>query len=112
MAHQHDDVIAEALNRLMDELRELKHALHKVEHQQKGIVTALETLTASVNANTQADGELTVAVNAAIVQLGAASPTDAQLLTLAGQVDANTATTAAQTAALNAALAPATPPTP
>ncbi len=74
------------------------------------LMTALETLTASVNANTAADADLTVAVNAAIVQLGKASPTDAQLLTLSSQVDANTATTAAQTKAINDALTPVIPP--
>ena len=73
-------------------------------------MTALETLTASVNANTQGQAALTTAVNAAIVQLGTPGATDAQLLSLAAAVDSSTESDKALTDALNAALNPPTPP--
>lgn len=73
------------------------------------IMTALETLTASVNANTQGQADLTTAVNAAIVQLGTPGATDAQLLSLASAVDASTQSDAALTVALKAAVNPPVP---
>lgn len=83
-----------------------------LEKQQEQIMTALETLTASVNANTAGQAELTTAVNKAIVQLGTPGATDAQLLTLAAAVDSSTASDKALTDALNAATTTPTPPTP
>jgi hypothetical protein len=74
------------------------------------IMTALETLTASVNANTQGQANLTTAVNAAIVQLGTPGATDAQLLTLAAAIDQNTQSDKSLTDALITAVNPT--PTP
>jgi hypothetical protein len=74
------------------------------------IMTALETLTESVNANTQGQANLTTAVNAAIVQLGTPGATDAQLLTLAAAIDQNTQSDKSLTDALIAAVNPT--PTP
>lgn len=75
------------------------------------IMTALETLTASVNASTVAQADLTTAVNAAIVRLGTPGATDAQLLSLAALVDTSTASDVALTSAINSALN-APPPAP
>jgi hypothetical protein len=77
-------------------------------HQQ--IMTALETLTNSVNANTQGQANLTTAVNAAIVQLGTPGATEAQLLSLATAIDQNTQSDKALTDALIAAVNPVTTP--
>jgi len=76
------------------------------------IMTALETLTQSVNANTQGQANLTTAVNAAIVQLGTPGATDAQLLSLAAAIDQNTQSDKALTDSLLAAVNPVTTPTP
>lgn len=96
---------------LIHEVREWGNEQRHTKHKLKDLMTALETLTASVNANTVGQAALTTAVNAAIIQIGTASPTDAQILSLATAVDTNTASDTALTEALNAALAPATPPT-
>lgn len=82
---------------------------HQTQHRHEQIMTALETLTASVNTNTAGQADLTVAVNKAIVQLGTPGATDAQLLTLAAAVDSSTASDKALTDALNAALNPPPP---
>lgn len=81
----------------------------KSQHRHEQIMTALETLTASVNANTQGQADLTTAINAAIVELGADTPTDAQLLSLATAIDANTANAAALKTALDNAVNPPVP---
>lgn len=107
---------------LSDMFKEVHDALHifqsaltlketKDQERHNKIMTALETLTASVNAGTQGQAALTTAVNAAIVQLGQPSPTDAQLLSLAAAIDQSTASDAALTIALNNATTPVvTPP--
>lgn len=107
---------------LKDMFKEVHDALHsfqsaltlketKDQERHQKIMTALETLTASVNAGTQGQAALTTAVNAAIVQLGQPSPTDAQLLSLAAAIDQSTASDAALTIALNNATTPVvTPP--
>lgn len=84
---------------------------HQSQHRHEQIMTALETLTASVAAGTAAQTDLTTAVNAAIVRLGNPGATDAQLLTLASAIDGLSASDVSLTAALNAALNPP-PPTP
>lgn len=76
------------------------------------IMTALETLTESVNKNTIGQADLTRAVNAAVVELGADTPTDAQLLTLSAAIDANTTNAAALAVALDQAVTPPVVPTP
>lgn len=73
------------------------------------MATALETLTESVTKNTVGQTELTTAVNAAIVELNADTPTDAQLLTLSAAIDANTANAATLATALNNAVTPPGP---
>jgi hypothetical protein len=73
------------------------------------IMTALETLTASVNANTTGQAALTSAVNDAIIHLGTPGATEAQLLSLSAAIDASTASDADLTAKLTAALNPAKP---
>jgi hypothetical protein len=86
---------------------------HQSQHRHDQIMTALETLTASVMAATTELTELTTAVNAAVVELGADTPTDAQLLTLAAAIDANTANAKTLADVLNKAVTPpvVTPPT-
>lgn len=93
---------------LADRLGRLEH---QSQHRHEQIMTALETLTASVAAGTAGQADLTTAVNAAIVRLGNPGATDAQLLTLASAIDALTASDVSLAAALNAALNPP-PPTP
>lgn len=110
----HDDRLAEAICQLSCAItewreqteRDNKTILHRIEHKLDTIMTALETLTESVNANTAGQAELTIAVNAAVVQLGTPGATDAQLLTLAAAVDSSTASDAALTKALNDAVTP------
>lgn len=97
------------VSELIHEMREERGHDKKIIRKLDKIMTALETLTASVNANTTGQADLTTAVNAAIVQLGKSSPTDAQLLSLSTAVDANTASDTALTAALNAAVTPVVP---
>lgn len=102
------------LRETLDDVRALAarigHLEHKIQHQHETLMTALETLTASVNAGTTGQAALTTAVNAAIVQLGKASPTDAQLLSLAAAVDQSTASDNALTVALNNAVTPVVTP--
>lgn len=91
----------------------LKETKDKERHNQ--IMTGLETLTNSINANVSGQAALTTAVNALIILAGTPGPTDAQLLTLAGQVDSSTNSDTALTNAINAVLdAPPVviPPTP
>ena len=78
-----------------------------IRHQQ--LMTALETLTASVTAGTAGQADLTAAVNAAIVRLGSPGATDAQLLTLAAAVDGLNASDVSLKDALLAALNPPPP---
>jgi hypothetical protein len=92
--------------------QDMETRLRAIEHKQNTIMTALETLTDSVNNNTKGQADLTVAVNAAIVQLGTPGATDAQLLSLAQAIDSSTASDAALTQALKDAVTPPTPPTP
>lgn len=82
---------------------------HQSQHRHDQIMTALETLTASVNTNTSGQADLTAAVNAAIVQLGTPGATDAQLLSLAAAIDQNTQSDASLAAALRAAVTPPVP---
>jgi len=86
----------------------LWHLEHKSQHRHQEIMTALETLAKAVADNAAAQADLTTAVNAAVARLGSPGATDAQLLTIAGQIDANTATTKTQTEAINTALTPPT----
>lgn len=79
---------------------------HQSQHRNETIMTALETLTASVTAGTAGQAELTTAVNAAVVKLGSPGATDAQLLTLAGAIDSLTASDVSLTTALNNAVNP------
>jgi hypothetical protein len=90
----------------------LWHLEHKSQRLHEQIMTALETLTASVAAATTGQADLTTAVNAAIVRLGNPGATDAQLLTLASAIDGLSASDVSLTAALTAALNPTPPPVP
>lgn len=107
-----------ALIKLLSEQTELfrvlasriSHLEHNTQHRHEILMTALETLTSSVNGNSQGQSSLTTAVNAAIVQLGKPSPTDAQLLSLAAAIDQSTASDAALTVALNNATSPVVDP--
>lgn len=91
---------------------------HNTQHRHIEIMTALETLSEAVNLNVAGQAALTAAVTALIVRVGTPGPTDAQLLTLAGQVDSSTASDRALTDAANGALNPTVvipptdPPTP
>src|SRR4029434_2595559 len=60
-----------------------------IRHQQ--IMTARETLPASVPASQAGQSDLTTAVQEALTHIGSPNPTDAQLLTLASVIDSNTA---------------------
>lgn len=93
----------------LTEIRRFGERICVLEKTQEKIMTAIETLTESVNAAAKAQTELTTAVNAAIVQLGTPSATDAQILTAAAAVDANTASDVALTKALTDAVNPPTP---
>lgn len=68
------------------------------------IMTALETLQASIDANTKGQADLTTAVNEAITRIGTPSASDATLLSLATLVDSSTASDTALAAGLRAAL--------
>ena len=89
---------------------------HQSQHRHEQIMTALETLTASVTAATTELTDLTDAVNAAVIELGADTPTDAQLLTLSTAIDAFTTSVANQAKLLRDAVTPPVvvppPPTP
>ena len=104
------------LRETLDDVRALAarvgHLEHKIQHQHEKLMTALETLTASVQALHDGDAALTTAVNDAITHIGQPGATDAQLTTLAGVIDTKTASDAALVVALNAALNPTPPPTP
>lgn len=107
------DLIRSILSDFTKEIRDGLAALtNKEQERHVQIMTALETLTASVTAATTELTDLTTAVNAAIVELGADTPTDAQLLTLAAAIDANTANAATLASALNNAVTPPVVPTP
>jgi predicted nucleic acid-binding Zn ribbon protein len=106
------DQLAEfrALSTKLEHLAErLGRLEHQSQHRQDQIMTALETLVASVDANVAGQAALTTAVNALIVRVGTPGPTDAQLLSIAGQVDSSTASDKALTDAANAALNPPPP---
>jgi hypothetical protein len=109
-------VLSEMFKTVHDALNSLQIALHNKEHKDnerfKKLMTALETLTNSVNANTQGQANLTTAVNAAIVQLGTPGATDAQLLSLSAAIDQNTQSDKALTDSLIAAVNPTTTPVP
>lgn len=98
------------LRETLDVVRELSAGIRRLDHQSQHrnetIMTALETLTASVTAGTAGQADLTTAVNAAIVKLGSPGATDAQLLTLAGAIDSLTASDVSLTTALNNAVNP------
>jgi hypothetical protein len=79
-----------------------------IRHQQ--LMTAIETLTASADALTKSDTDLTGAVNDAITRIGTPGVTDAQILGIASVIDHNTAVITAQTVALRAALDAPPPP--
>lgn len=96
--------------------RDEKHLFEKlleVSHEQvkltRKLMTALDTLNASITNLATATTALTAAVDTAVTEISTASPTDAQILTASGLVDAQTAATTAQTNRLNAATAPVTP---
>lgn len=112
-----------ALIKLLSEQTELfrvmasriSHLEHNTQHRHEEIMTALETLTNSVNTAAAAQSELTTAVNAAIVRIGTPSATDAQILSAATAIDANTSSDRSLISALTAAMAtpvviPPTPP--
>ena len=104
--------LIELLSRVLtDVFKDVEARLRALEHKQDKIMTALETLTDAVNSNTKGQADLTVAVNAAIVQLGTPGATDAQLLTLAAAIDSSTASDKALTEALVAAVTPPPPTT-
>jgi uncharacterized cupredoxin-like copper-binding protein len=74
------------------------------------IMTALESLTAAVTAASASVTTLTTAVDLAITDLGASTPTDAQINAGTTLVQALTASVDALTARLNAATAVIVPP--
>jgi hypothetical protein len=105
---------------LSDMFQEVHTALHsfkdalalketKDQERHNKLMTAFETITASVDANVAGQADLTTAVNALIVRVGTPGPSDAQLLSLAGQIDSSTASDKALTDAANAALNPPPP---
>ena len=102
-----------ALSTRMEHMAErLGRLEHQSQHRHEQIMTALETLTGSVTAQTTELTDLTAAVNEAIVEIGADTPTDAQLLTLATAIDANTAQQATLAQTLRAAVTPPVVPVP
>lgn len=82
---------------------------HNTQHRHEQIMTALETLTASADALTASNTDLTSVVNDAITRIGTPSVTDAQILSIAGIIDHNTEVVKSQTAALKLALNPPPP---
>lgn len=99
------DLIRTILTDFIKEVRaDLAALKNKEQERHSQIMTALETLTASVTAGTVGQAELTAAVNAAIVRLGSPGTTDAQLITLTAAVDALNASDVSLRDALNAAL--------
>lgn len=117
------DLLKTVLSDMFKEVHDAMHdfqtslALKETKDQERHskLMTGLETLTNSVNANVSGQASLTTAVNALIILAGTPGPTDAQLLTLAGQIDSSTNSDTALTNAINAVLdAPPVviPPTP
>ena len=105
--------LIELLSRVLSRFfKDVEDRLRAIEQKQDTIMTALETLTESVNKNTEGQAALTTAVNAAIVHIGTPGPTDAQLLTLSAAVDSSTASDKALTDALVAAVTPVVPTPP
>lgn len=94
-------LIRDEFGAIRERMTRLELQYHIQHHQ---IMTALETLINSVNANVSGQAILTTAVNAAIVRIGTVGPTEAQLMTIAGQIDSSTNSDTALTNALNAAL--------
>lgn len=112
-------VLKDMFEEVHNDLHEFRAALALKETKDQEryckLMTGLETLTNSVNANVSGQAALTAAVNALIILAGTPGPTDAQLLTLAGQIDSSTNSDTALTNAINAVLdAPPVviPPTP
>lgn len=99
------DLIRTILRDFTKEIRDALAALRNKEQERHDqIMTGLETLTNSVNANVSGQAALTTAVNALIILAGTPSATDAQLLTLAGQIDSSTNSDTALTNAINTVL--------
>jgi hypothetical protein len=97
----HDEQLAQSVSRLAYEIAHLnKHW--------KEFMNALDTITQAVTANTAASTALTESVNLAITKLGTPA-NEAEIIALAGVVDANTANAAALKTALDAALNPPQP---
>lgn len=111
------DLLKTVLSDMFKEVHDAMHAFQtsltlketKDQERHSKLMTGLETLTNSVNANVSGQAALTTAVNALIIRVGTPGPTDAQLLTLAAQIDSSTNSDTALTNAANAALE-ATPP--
>jgi hypothetical protein len=95
----------------LDEFRVMLLNQEQKQNERHGtLMTAIEELTAAQNEATIAQTALTTAVNAAIVQLGTPSATDAQILSAATATRANTASDVALTTALNNAVNPQVEP--
>ena len=100
-----DEKILQVLERIACELETSNHLKHK-------IMTALDTLTASINAATQSATALTAAVDTAVTEITTPAASDAQLLSLSTAVTALQGAIDAQTARLvTATTPPANPPT-
>lgn len=99
---QHDEKILQCLETIACELIQSNHLKHK-------IMTALETLTQSVDAAAQAATALTTAVDTAVTEITTPAASDAQLLTLAASVNGLAAAIGAQAQRLVVATTPPTP---
>lgn len=101
---------------IRDEMVQFRDRMHRLEQQyhrqHTELMTAIETLTASITANTNGQAELTTAVNAAVIELMSDTPSDAILLSLATAIDANTANAATLKQALDNAVNPPVIPPP
>lgn len=95
-------------------LKEILHLLRQWGEQytkdKHKLMTALDSLTASVNTLATSITGLTAAVDTAVADITTPGATDAQLASLQSVVDAQTAAVNAQAARLNAATTPVTPP--
>lgn len=104
------DLIKTILTEMVTEIRKVLTELQTKEKERNDkIMTALETLTDSVNKNTTGQAALTAAVNQAIIHIGTPGATDAQLLSLAAAIDQNTQSDADLTKALTDAVNPPAP---
>ena len=108
------ELIGKILTDFTSEIRDAFAELqNKEQERHEKIMTGLETLTNSINANVSGQAALTTAVNALIILAGTPGPTDAQLISLAGQVDSSTNSDTALTNAINDVLnAPRVVPVP